>query len=99
MKRPDRLLHTFAGDFVEIVTDLSISLIKGDDESVTERNTPYVISGYLLDADSVYVYIGDTPNAVTDMVKKRHIVQIGISRPPDKYEDLLDNFTEEGPGN
>lgn len=99
MKTTDRLLSLFAGDFVEVVTNQKISVTKGDSDEIIENSSPYIVTGYLLDSDKTYIYLGDTPHAVTDVVKKRYVVQIGISRPADKYEDMLDAMDDHGGGN
>lgn len=77
--------------FVEIVMDVYITASNETDQGRYEKKHPMIISGYLLDYDAEFVYIGSEPEKLSDAVKRDKIVQIGSSTPYDKYEKVLDD--------
>lgn len=83
-------LKKFIGTFVEIVMDAYITASNETDQGKYEKKHPMIISGYMLDFDKEFVYIGTDADRLSDAVKREKIIQIGTSTPYDKYEKVLD---------
>lgn len=84
----------FVGEFVEVVTTVTISSAGESEMGLYERSRPMLVSGYMLGMDERFVYLGETPTEQTDMVNLNLVVQIARSKPMDEYEKLLDEAKE-----
>jgi hypothetical protein len=83
-------LDLFCGQFVEIITTVQVTAVYTTDENSSEKSKPLVITGTFLGHDEENVYIGDE-EAISDAVQKHQIVNIGITKTVDKYDELLDS--------
>lgn len=70
----------FVGELVEIVADL-----------IGGAGMPLVISGFLLDIDEEYFYIGKTHNEVDQAIKRNNVIFIIIIQEPDELKEALRN--------
>jgi len=79
----DLFFDIFIGEFVDIITKRRSSRISvNPDTGETDQiEMPMVISGYLLDEDEVYYFIGVTPKEVSNAVKKSIVDHVGLSSP------------------
>lgn len=93
-----KILEVFAGEYVKILLKLRTTSKKEDEQGISSRSGPLLISGYLLDIDGGWMLLGDTPDAVTDAVKVRLVAHIGLSQPYDQYEKTLDEAVDTGKG-
>ena len=84
-------LKSFKNCFVEVLTDRYISVTNETEHGRFENKKPLVLSGYLLDFDDEWVYIGITEETVTDMIKLKRIVTISQSAKHDEFEKMLDD--------
>lgn len=71
----------FSGEELEIVC----RLVGGQGE----EGMPLVINGFFLDLDKDYLYLGNTPDQVTQAVKRDTIVLISIVHEPDELRQAL----------
>lgn len=87
------LFHiTFIGEFVEILTPIYRKHIQGDESGVSDETIPIVLQGYILDIDDTYLYVGDTPEAITQAVFKNDARIIRIVKEQNPYDDMLDQM-------
>lgn len=66
-KKKDLFYDNFIGEFIMIITDES---------GLSDANTVNGFTGFLLDADEKYYYLGHEPNAISQAVpvsKIRHV--------------------------
>jgi hypothetical protein len=73
---------TFVGEYVQLIGEFSSQTVDG---------TYATISGYLLDLDDDYFYIGPTADEINAAIKKDNVFSIQIMPKKDKYSDLLDD--------
>lgn len=71
----------FVGEFIEIVADL----IGGAGES----GMPLVISGFLLDIDDEYFYMGKSHDEVDQAIRKDNVIFICIIQEKDEIKEAL----------
>jgi hypothetical protein len=90
-----KLTEAFKNKFVEIMLTTSISITETSEEGYSQKSKPLVSTGYFVDEDEHYVYLGVSPSEVMSALKKEHIVEITISKPYDKYDAALDRFEDE----
>ncbi len=84
------LMEKFVGQYVDVLADVSVSLRNETEEGMFEKNKPYVISGYFTGYDDENIYIGTEEGTISDCFNRQYVVHIGISKPYDKYESILD---------
>ena len=82
------------GNYVEIITDRYVSMRSESEHGISEKRKPLVVSGYFLDYDDTWVYIGAEEGALSDFIKIKRIISIGVSTPSDAYEEILDEMDE-----
>lgn len=77
----DLFFDIFIGEFVDIITKRKTSRISVDPETgETEQiEVPMMISGYILDEDESYYFIGSTERHVTHAVKKSIVDHVSVS--------------------
>lgn len=73
----------FVGELVEIMTN-RISVVTTQTEEGTETGEyPWAITGYLLDEDENFYYIGKSPTEVNSAIKKEIVLGVTIVDNPD----------------
>ncbi len=79
----DLFFDIFIGEFVDIITKRKTSRISvNPDTGDTEQmEIPMIISGYILDEDESYYFIGATDRQVSHAVKKTIVDHVSISSP------------------
>lgn len=83
---------TFLGEFVEILTPIYQKKIQGNEEGVSDETIPIVIQGYILDMDDDRLYLGDSPEEITQSVLKVDARIIRIVRIANPYDEILDSL-------
>lgn len=73
---------TFLGEFVEMVTTVN---------SGEKDGMPLVVSGFLLDFDDNYFYVGLDHDEITQAVRRENVAYIGIVRESDELEEVLNS--------
>lgn len=68
----NKLLNYFANKYVQIVTDMIMTIENDEGEQVT---TPLVLEGYILDCDNEFIFIGPS-STIVHAVKKATVLQI-----------------------
>ena len=70
---------TFIGELVEVAG----SFYHGDTEAAIK------IAGFVLDADEEYYYLGDTPDEITQAIRRDRVIYIQILEPVNPYLEKL----------
>jgi hypothetical protein len=91
-------LLSFVGETVQVLTDfvLNTSRVNEDNDGnlVTEDNGhPLIVEGYMLDSDDSYVYLGPTPDQISQAIKKDRIIFIQVLDNKDVLSDLMDSLS------
>ena len=80
----------FIGQFVMVVTNMTQNASVSNDEGLIESaEIPVTMTGFLIDADNDYYYLGNTPDEVLTAIKKEMINQISLAM------DEFDAFAQE----
>ena len=61
------------------------------EDGLSEKSKPFVISGWFTNFDDENIYIGTEEDTVSDMFNRKYVVHVGVSKPVDKFDDMLDN--------
>lgn len=82
---------TFIGELVEVAG----SFFHGDQENAIK------IAGFVLDADKEYYYLGDTPEEITQAIRRDRVIYIQILEPLNPALEVLKgmDIPEEGKEN
>lgn len=83
---------TFIGEYVFLLTAIMTSKAEVHDEQMIEVNKPIKLLGYLLDMDSEYYYVGETPNKISQAIKIQDVCHVEIAEFRDSKDELLDRF-------
>lgn len=86
-----KLLEKFIGEYVDVLTEINVSLKNETEDGTFQKEKPYVISGYFTDFDENYLYLGAEENTISDAINLDYIVHVGVSTPFDKYANDLDD--------
>lgn len=84
------LLINLVGELVEVVTSTSVSVTNATEEGHFEKKSPHVVSGYLIDIDHDWMYLGSSDGVISDMIRLKRIIHVGKSRPVDNYDVMID---------
>jgi len=90
MKKLTTFEKAFIGQFVMVVTNMTQNASVSNDEGLIESaEIPVTMTGFLIDADDDYYYLGNTPDEVLTCIKKGMINQISLAM------DEFDMFAQE----
>lgn len=70
---------TFVGEHVE----LAGSFYHSDQEAAIK------VQGYILDIDDEYYYLGDTPEEITNAIKRDRVIYIQVIPKVNEYQQML----------
>ena len=92
LKVKDRFFQNFAGAFVKIYTKSVISeSVSSGEHGSASASSPLSISGFLLDVDEQYYYIGEEPTEATAVVRIDQVVIVEEIRVKDGYDAVLES--------
>lgn len=75
MNTSSKVFDKFVGSFIHIVT----ASLKGSESSGGRKIIgPVIITGFMLDEDEEYFYLGQSPDEITDAVKRSEVVRIYV---------------------
>jgi len=69
----------FAGELVEFMTTQMSTVITQTEEGTETGEYPWAITGYLLDEDENFYYIGRSPIEVSSAIKKDIVIGVSIT--------------------
>jgi hypothetical protein len=95
-KQHSRFFLTFVGEMVQLTTDLPSRLEVTSDEGSYIEETSLTLQGFLLDEDLKYYYLGESPDHVTEVVKKVSVKRIRIVPVRTKADEMFDKMEPEG---
>lgn len=85
----DRLFDYFSGKLVDIIMKSVKGEQKHSDGRISKGNI--VMSGYLLDQDIKFYYIGSTNEDITEALDKNEVIRINIAD-----DEAMFDFSTEG---
>jgi len=95
----DLFLRNFVGSKVEIMLNLHHEIQQANESETLIQKNPLAIRGFILDVDDAFVYLGETPNAITRFCKKAFIVGGEIlkeDKSDNHFDELLNKFPTNG---
>lgn len=87
-------LDLFLGLFVEVITTVHVTMVQENIEGVSEKSKPLVVTGIFLGHDDGNIFIGDDEGKLTDSLTKSQVVNIGLVKTVDKFDDMLDSVED-----
>lgn len=84
------MFDTFAGVHVQVFTKSSISEILSSEEGSVQQSLPLTLTGYLIDYDDKFYYLGDTPYEADSVVSVDQVVIIKEIKQIDELDVLMD---------
>lgn len=75
----DRLFEMLCGEFIQLVLDKDIEQTIQNEESITMNKTPLIVEGYLVEEDDVYIFLGQRPDQISQVIKKDYIIHIQVT--------------------
>ena len=87
--KSDKLFELFAGEYVQIIIDKDVEVSKQTASQVETMKSPMSINGYLVDVDDVYLYLGISPNAITQAIPRDFLLHIEISEEETVVDELI----------
>lgn len=89
----DVFFSSFAGEKVDLQLNILYSEQHQSEDALETKTYSMSSTGYLLDVDDNYYYLGDTPNSVTQAVRKNFVIQIRLTIDDnDGYVSILDKM-------
>lgn len=89
--------NSFVGELVEIMTNRMSTVITQTEEGTETGEYPWAITGYLLDEDENFYYIGRSPTEVSSAIKKEIVIGVTITDNPDnRIMEALGNIKDKG---
>ena|ERR1044072_5970151 len=82
-KKSDSFYSTFIGEFVQVI---------GEFTTQDKGGTYATITGYILDVDKDYLYLGPTADAVSAAIARNKVFSIQIITDEDRHAEMLDNL-------
>ena len=83
----------FIGEYVELTTSLSLkTAIDAGEEGQIIQDGPVNVTGFLLDQDDTYYYLGEGPSAMDTAVKIDAVKAITIVKQKTIFDEILDEM-------
>ncbi len=100
MAKTNLFFEMFAGEFVEIITDLKIpqSINVDQEGNTTEVQMPLTVNGFFMDIDDNFVYLSPDGENVKQSIPVNSIKYIEIVNLEQEAEEMLDNIPEPDSG-
>ncbi len=92
-------LLSFIGEMVQVLTDFTLTtsnfVENASDGSLSNEDSahPLIVEGYLLDSDNNYIYLGSSPDQVSQAIKKERIVFIQTLDKKDELSELMGSLS------
>jgi hypothetical protein len=87
---------SFFGQRVKIMANIYKQYGVQTREGIAQESLPISLTGYILDADEQYYYIGGTPHEIKTAIKKDLVILLESYSEEDEqaeaYEHILDNL-------
>lgn len=74
----DRLFEIFCGELVTIMLDRDLEETTQTETHIETLKTSISIQGFLVEMDDDFLFLGITPDMITQAVYKTHVVHIEI---------------------
>lgn len=87
-----RLFDFFVGDIVSIILDQQVEHTIEKTNSVQTMKSPLSVQGYVLDMDDEYVYLGHSPDQISQAVKIDFIVHIETAKEENPINKILNEI-------
>ena len=92
-KKSSQFLAVFASEFVEIISDLSITTsINVSEEGHTQPvDVPLTVSGFVMDVDDVFVYLstdGENVSQALPIDSIKHVAIVDVNKAIESIEDI-----------
>lgn len=68
----------FIGEWVDVITKVSIEIAEHSEAGMSSSKTPMVLSGYVIDIDENNIYLGPELYTVSQAVRKDEYVSIQV---------------------
>lgn len=75
----DKLFELFCGEEINVMLNKDSRQTVETDTKVETIKGPIVVSGYLVEADDDFIYLGYNPDMISSAISKKSIVHIEIS--------------------
>lgn len=94
-------LRNFLGSEVEIMLNLYHKVEQSNGNEILSEQNPLAMRGFVLNVDDEYVYLGETPNAITRFCKISSIVGGNLVKEVEEgeFDEILNNFRINGSAN
>ena len=85
---------SFEGEYVNILTKMIShrSMQNVDTGDITEENTPLTVTGFVLDIDDEFIYLGEDPHQISKAVNRESVEYVEINNPTSPFDDILDQL-------
>ncbi len=77
----------FIGEWVDVITKGLIEITEQSESGISSSKTPMVLSGYVIDIDDLFIYLGPEPFTVSQAVKKDEYISIAVVERQEKREN------------
>jgi len=84
--------NTFLGEEVELLINMSHKMVEETQDGTLISESPLATTGFILDMDDEYCYLGKTPDEVTKAIRFDFIIGVEIVKAKDLFNDVLDEF-------
>ena len=101
MKKNNLFLQTFAGEFLEIITDIKVIqtlTIGSEGETVEGPEMPMIVNGFLMDCDDLFAYLSTTGEEVNQCIPIDSIKHVQIVDIKNEIDEMLDSIPDPDPG-
>lgn len=86
----------FVGQEVEFIMSVYFKSEDHSEEGSLIQQNPLAVRGFVLDIDDEYIYLGSTPDGITQFVKRDLIAGGSIVDKKDEYDEALENLKPNG---
>lgn len=90
------LLNNFAGELVEIISDLQVtqSISISEEGAIAGPSTPMLINGFVADIDDIFLYLSEDQQNINQAIPITSIKHIQVVNIKTELDQLLDEFPE-----
>lgn len=100
IKQESSFFDIFAGEFLEIITDLSVvqsGNLGEEGQFIPGPATPMIVNGFLMDCDAMFAYLSVDGEEVDQALPISSIKHVQITQIKSELDNILDEMPDPDP--
>lgn len=89
-----KFFELFCGEYVMIIINKEAEETIQTETKIKSTKHPLVVTGYIIEEDDEYLFLGHDPQLISQAIKKSYIIHIEITDERDADAELLNEIVD-----